>query len=261
MKPKRSALKTASDRLRTSTSLVSGRTGPEWAMRKIRPKERVGTYNLTVAKTREIPWPRMLAEGTAIVVSILLAFAIDAWWEEHREAAVERAQLQSLLDEFKEARSQLELQVRDLENSLRGTVRFLELMGPKATSELLQDTRMALRDSLDIGVFSPQQGTLQDVLASPGNIAFVDALVRLGIPMSALIRAPASESQDHSPLYLPESEFKLDVSTLLQDPGVETVFTMRAVRSQILIQSHEDAIRIADEIAAQLQEALWRHSA
>lgn len=145
---------------------------------------------------------------------------------------------------------------------------------------------MALRDSLDIGVFSPPHGTLNDVLASRGNVAFgntdmwallqdwpiilrdleidsrhlesnreerfVDALVRLGIPMSELIRAPASESQDHSPLHLPESELELDVSALLRDPGVNTVFTMRAVRSQILLQSHEDAIQIADEIIALL---------
>ena len=74
--------------------------------------------------------------------------------------------------------------------------------------------------------------------------------------MSELIRAPAGDSQDHSPLHLPESELELDVSTLLRDPGVNTVFTMRAVRSQILLQSHEDAIRIADEIIALLEETL-----
>mgnify|MGYP001816506488 CR=1 FL=1 len=27
-----------------------------------------------------MPWIRLLAEGTAIVASILLAFGIDAWW-------------------------------------------------------------------------------------------------------------------------------------------------------------------------------------
>jgi len=31
--------------------------------------------------TRSIPWPRILAERVAIVVSILLAFGIQAWWE------------------------------------------------------------------------------------------------------------------------------------------------------------------------------------
>ncbi|MFT5452858.1 MAG: hypothetical protein ACI9N9_002356, partial [Enterobacterales bacterium] len=30
-------------------------------------------------------WPRILAEGAAIIVSILLAFSIDAWWEGREE--------------------------------------------------------------------------------------------------------------------------------------------------------------------------------
>ncbi len=30
--------------------------------------------------TRQIPWLRVFAEGVVIVVSVLLAFGIDAWW-------------------------------------------------------------------------------------------------------------------------------------------------------------------------------------
>ena len=37
--------------------------------------------------TRSIPWPRILAEGVAIVVSILLAFGIQAWWEDSQDRA------------------------------------------------------------------------------------------------------------------------------------------------------------------------------
>lgn len=32
-------------------------------------------------QSRSIPWPRIFAEGTIIVASILLAFWIDAWWD------------------------------------------------------------------------------------------------------------------------------------------------------------------------------------
>jgi hypothetical protein len=35
--------------------------------------------------SRSIPWPRILAEGGAIVVSILFAFGIQAWWEGRQE--------------------------------------------------------------------------------------------------------------------------------------------------------------------------------
>ena len=58
-----------------------------------------------------IQWPRILAEGTAIVLSILLAFTIDTWWQDHKEADAQRAQLLSLFDEFKDARQHLVLQL------------------------------------------------------------------------------------------------------------------------------------------------------
>jgi len=36
-----------------------------------------------------LSWARILAEGSAILVSILLAFEIQAWWEERLERAAE----------------------------------------------------------------------------------------------------------------------------------------------------------------------------
>jgi len=50
--------------------------------------------------TRSIPWPRILAEGAIIVVSILLAFWIDAWWEGRQAEASEEVVLQTLLDDL-----------------------------------------------------------------------------------------------------------------------------------------------------------------
>ena len=43
-----------------------------------------------------IPWLRVFAEGAVIVVSILLAFGIDAAWDERQERADERALLEDV---------------------------------------------------------------------------------------------------------------------------------------------------------------------
>lgn len=43
-----------------------------------------------------LPWSRILAEGVVIVVSILLAFAIDAWWDRSQDRAREQAYLRLL---------------------------------------------------------------------------------------------------------------------------------------------------------------------
>jgi hypothetical protein len=53
-----------------------------------------------MANTRQIPWRRIFIEGAVIVVSILLAFSIDAWWGNRIEQQREREQLVSMRAEF-----------------------------------------------------------------------------------------------------------------------------------------------------------------
>lgn len=50
--------------------------------------------------TQNIPWARLAVEATAIVASILLAFAIDAWWSDREIDQWQTAQLRALRDEF-----------------------------------------------------------------------------------------------------------------------------------------------------------------
>jgi hypothetical protein len=53
-----------------------------------------------VNETQKIPWKRLSVEAAAIVGSILLAFAIDAWWEERLDRQMERGDLERLHAEF-----------------------------------------------------------------------------------------------------------------------------------------------------------------
>ncbi|MDX1514954.1 MAG: hypothetical protein R3174_14555 [Gammaproteobacteria bacterium] len=58
----------------------------------------------------DIRWKRLIIESAAIVASILLAFAIDAWWDNRNNRADERVVLQSLLDDL---RNKLDYAERD----------------------------------------------------------------------------------------------------------------------------------------------------
>ncbi len=51
---------------------------------------------------QKIPWKRIAVEAGAIVVSILLAFAIDAWWADRQRLIEERSVLLSLYPEAQE---------------------------------------------------------------------------------------------------------------------------------------------------------------
>jgi len=231
---------------------------------------------------RQIPWPRILAEGTAIVVSILLAFAIDAWWEERKAAEFRYAQLQTLLGEFREAETQLDQQLGSIERSLQGTLTVLALVGPNAPAESSADFRAAVSMSLNVGLSAPQLPTVQDVLraeAPPGansselraklqtwttmmgdlavdaehlesnrEADFIDALIRVGVSLLSVVSRQADLR-----VGLPESSFNGDLSAVRTDPGVETVFAMRALRSQILIDQHRSAIELANDIIGVLE--------
>ena len=59
-------------------------------------------------RIREIPWLRISAEMAAIVVSILLAFWIQAWWEARQQRIEEERVLQSLAVEFARLRVEAE---------------------------------------------------------------------------------------------------------------------------------------------------------
>jgi hypothetical protein len=49
---------------------------------------------------RSIQWSRLIAEGAVIVVSILLAFGVDAWWDARQERAREESYLGQLAEDL-----------------------------------------------------------------------------------------------------------------------------------------------------------------
>ncbi len=55
-----------------------------------------------MTNTHDIPWKRISAEGIAIVVGILLAFGIQAWWESRQNQAEEVEILAGLELEFED---------------------------------------------------------------------------------------------------------------------------------------------------------------
>lgn len=74
-------------------------------------------------------WRRTLIESTAIILSILLAFAIDAGWDAFKERKQERVFLESLLSDFEEARGSIEESNETHANFIASARRLLALHG------------------------------------------------------------------------------------------------------------------------------------
>jgi len=87
-------------------------------------------------------WPRIIAESAAVVVSILLAFTIDAWWAERSDRQAEREELSRLYEEFTWNRDRLHEDVLSNNGSSQNrahdaSVQLLEMLrarqGPEDT--------------------------------------------------------------------------------------------------------------------------------
>ena len=71
-----------------------------------------------------IPWKRIAVEATAIVISILLAFAIDAWWAEKKEGDVEHRTLQALRSDLIASNEELDRLLQGLADARTNFARF-----------------------------------------------------------------------------------------------------------------------------------------
>jgi hypothetical protein len=125
-----------------------------------------------MSNTQNISWKRLSVEIAAIVVSILLAFAIDAWWEEAKDGRRERAHLLSLRTEFSK---NLELlhQIASKNEVIKGAANFLlgvatEQRERPPSAELVAATWTAFA----VDRFEPLTTVYQNLI-STGDIALI----------------------------------------------------------------------------------------
>ncbi len=78
--------------------------------------------------TRQIPWRRILIEGAVIVVSILLAFSIDAWWNDRIEQQREHEQLVSMRAEFMASLSGLDEVLTSIQSHAKNVESLIALL-------------------------------------------------------------------------------------------------------------------------------------
>ena len=118
-----------------------------------------------------IPWRRVLAEGTAIVVSILLAFAIQAAWETSQEREEEALTLRALEREFRANADTLDTLVADHIYFQDVLYRFygtpLEAVLASATDSVVEDVIGGFIMQI---TFDPSVGALE-TLVRGGRIA------------------------------------------------------------------------------------------
>jgi hypothetical protein len=125
-----------------------------------------------MANARDIPWQRLIAESSAIVISILLAFSIDAWWTERQNIAREVRQLQALIAEFDGNRSILDTDInrlRDLTTNLDNITKTLTTVSEGSDVEVADRYFWSIRHG---GIVDLSTGTL-DAMISSGDLGLL----------------------------------------------------------------------------------------
>jgi hypothetical protein len=109
---------------------------------------------------------RLLIEGAAIVISILLAFALDAMWEERQLRQWETSQLAALSVDMAENLASLDAIVKAHGNSARNSESMLSLLGGVAVGDSVIIPNAFLVSLISWRTADISTGSLDALLAS-----------------------------------------------------------------------------------------------
>ena len=112
-------------------------------------------------------WARVLVEGIVIVGSILLALAVDEWWENRELREAEMEILERLADEFDANATQLQEKADGHRRALAGTEALLEVTGsPSRGGPQVDSLSTLIWDFLHTPTFDPEDGVLNSLITS-----------------------------------------------------------------------------------------------
>jgi len=117
---------------------------------------------------QRIEWSRLLIEGGVIVASILLAFAIDAWWENRQERRAEGNQLLSIASELESNAKQIREKLDVLEVADAAAKQFISWTGPEPQLVGEEKFSETFRNMYSLGSFALLRGASEMYLAGNG---------------------------------------------------------------------------------------------
>lgn len=123
-------------------------------------------------KTQKVQWPRIVAEATAIVASILLAFWIQAWWDDRIEQKEFLSYLQALEQEFIDARELFERNIEAYSHIENATDEVLLILADTSNEALPDSFEKSVGQMYTILYVVPAMGAYNDIVYS-GNLRLI----------------------------------------------------------------------------------------
>ena len=240
-----------------------------------------------MATDRNIHWRQIAVEGVAIIASILLAFWIDAWWDERQNRSEEQQILQGLHEEFTNFHEILVDDLGDHLQSIHSLERFLividsdpldvpgpavdavllEMLNPGTTdlgngalSALLSSGRIELLTNRNLRAsLAAWEGVMDEVRddqSDNSRMVFersVPYFMHNGIPVTAAM----SNWYETWPISARSVSDDSDaLARLLKDPEFRVLVELRYGYKRHLTEEFEAAIVAAEEILSEIEFSL-----
>lgn len=232
-----------------------------------------------------VQWRRTVVESVAIILSILLAFAIDAGWDAVKDRNREKAFLVSLLSEFEETRGRIDVSIdRHLQfiDLARQLIDFHGGDAPDIDAEVLETmlgqvffdwgslylpsgSRDALFASADIEIISNEE--LRAMLAAwPSRVADAaeddiwianDVMNNLAPYLNSKIRTRnvARLTSSAATENIPKLE-SVNYDALRNDPLFDNLVTFRILNETYALGENRQLVEAVDEIIRVIKKEL-----
>lgn len=213
-----------------------------------------------MSEMQKIPWKRIAVEAAAIVASILLAFAIDAWWQDRGARAQEAAAIVGLIQDFEAYLDDLNSHEEFYQRRLAASRNLLEAIGPSTQSTEI-DVFSAIGIVGNVNELRFPSSTLDMVLSDGGFTLFQSPELR--IQLAKWIRTVERVDELNEFLYrevhlygdymrtrypirdlassagaddLGPSSFDIDISTILNDLEFENAITQQWYATWLIVE-------------------------
>jgi hypothetical protein len=114
-----------------------------------------------------LDWKNVIAETTIVAIGVVMALAVDAWWEDRTDRVTESVYLQGLLEDFSTTALDLNGEAESALESLSAIDELLGLMTSKTTADSSHVHR-TISTAFETSVLRPVTATYADLVTS-GN--------------------------------------------------------------------------------------------
>ena len=130
----------------------------------------------------QIPWLRVFVEGVVIVVSILLAFGIEAWWDGVQEREEVRRDLVNVAQELTENRERVLIEIEWMERLSAGSAAIVEILeSAQASGEASLPDTLSFLGTTNPSTLNASLGALDALIASGRLARIEDPRLRRGL--------------------------------------------------------------------------------